>query len=180
MKSAGDRIPNVPFIIRVRNNSTDENPFEWKTITSQDVFAKKRCVVFAIPGAFTPICSSQHLPGYEKYYDDIKRCGIDEVYCISVNDAFVMRQWGLHMNVSRVKLIPDGACLFTRGMGASCIWTSERGFGERSWRYAMVVNDMVIEKIDVEQPRAQNSRADPFKVTDAKHMLAYLKKDASH
>lgn len=116
--------------------------------------------------AFTPTCSSTHLPGYEKNYDAIRSCGIDEIYCLSVNDAFVMRQWGLHQqlepemeastnpmnpgNFKKVKLIPDGACLFTRGMGMSCVWDSERGFGERSWRYSAVINDMKIEKLFIE------------------------------
>ena len=93
---AGDAVPNVVFKARVRDPSAGgENPFKWKDVTSESLFKGKRCVVFALPGAFTPTCSSTHLPGYEKHYDEIKKCGIDEVYCLSVNDAFVMRQWGL-------------------------------------------------------------------------------------
>jgi peroxiredoxin len=111
-------------------------------------------------------------------------CGITKLG-LSVNDAFVMRQWGLHQGLTedktvgglgftKVKLIPDGAAAFTRGMGMSTLWDVERGFGERSWRYSMVVNDGVIEKLFVEQPLLQNSGPDPFEVSDADTMLAYL------
>lgn len=147
-------------------------------LTTEDYFKGKRVVLFALPGAFTPTCSSSHLPGYEAHYEDILKEGIDEVYCLSVNDAFVMRQWFLHQGLSedktvgslgfhKVKPIPDGAAAFTRGMGMSVVWSKERGFGERSWRYSMVVNDGVIERIFVEQPLTQNSGPDPFVVSDA-------------
>ena len=92
----GDAIPNVVFKTRVRIDSNVENPFTWMDRTSEDLFKDKRIVLFSLPGAFTPTCSSTHLPGYEKHYDEIKSCGVDDVYCLSVNDAFVMRQWGLH------------------------------------------------------------------------------------
>jgi peroxiredoxin len=124
--------------------------------------------------------------------DEIKALGVDEVYCLSVNDAFVMRQWGIHQglptedkdasnplnpgNFKNVKLLPDGASLFTRGMGMSCVWDSERGFGERSWRYSAVINDMKIEKLFVEGGAVvQNSGPDPFQVSDVNTMLGYLK-----
>jgi peroxiredoxin len=163
----GSRVPNVVFKARVRDNTLQtENPFKWKDVTSDDLFAGKRVVVFALPGAFTPTCSSTHLPGYERDYEAIKATGVDEIYCLSVNDAFVMRQWGLHQglpeektdasnplnpgNFQKVKLLPDGAALFTRGMGMSCVWDSERGFGERSWRYSAVIDNGVVEKLFVE------------------------------
>jgi thioredoxin-dependent peroxiredoxin len=147
-------------------------------LTSADYFAGQRVVLFALPGAFTPTCSSTHLPGYETHYDAIRALGIDEIYCLSVNDAFVMRQWGLQQGLAedktigslgfqKVKLIPDGAAAFTRGMGMSTLWDEQRGFGERSWRYSMVVNDRKIEKLFIEQPKVQNSEADPFEVSDA-------------
>ncbi len=163
----GDILPNVIFKSRVRDNKIEgPNPFKWKDVTTDDLFKGKRVVLFSLPGAFTPTCSSSHLPNYEKKYEEIRALNIDEVYCLSVNDAFVMRQWGLHQklpeefeshdnplnpgNFKNVKLIPDGACLFTRGMGMSCLWDTERGFGERSWRYSAVVNDGKIEKLFVE------------------------------
>lgn len=141
--------------------------------------------------AFTPTCSSTHLPGYEANYEAIKACGVDDVYCLSVNDAFVMRQWGIHQgltkedkdasnplnpgNFKKVKLLPDGAALFTRGMGMNVVWEKERGFGERSWRYAVVINDMKIEKLFIEggSPK-EDYGPDPFEVSDAKTVLSYL------
>jgi thioredoxin-dependent peroxiredoxin len=160
-------VPAVTFKARVRDPSVGgPNPFAWKDVTTAELFGNKRCVLFGVPGAFTPTCTNAHLPGYVKRYAEIKACGIDEVYCLSVNDAFVMRQWGLKLglqeetkdasnplnpgNFSKVKLIPDGACLFTRGMGMSCAWVSERGFGERSWRYSAVINNGIVEKIFIE------------------------------
>ena len=150
-------------------------------------------VLFALPGAFTPTCSSTHLPGYEEWYEEIKSQGVDEIYCLSVNDAFVMRQWGIHLglekedvddssplnpgNFKKVKLLPDGAALFTRKMGMSCMWTTNRGFGERSWRYSCVINNCFIEKIFIEGGKVvQNSDADPYEVSGAETMLTYLKK----
>lgn len=124
--------------------------------------------------AFTPTCSSTHVPGYEANFAAIKAAGVDDVLCLSVNDAFVMYQWGLKQGVKNVKLVPDGACLFTRGMKMSCTWDSERGFGERSWRYSMVVNDMKIEKMFAEPNFVENSGPDPFEVSDADTMLKYL------
>jgi thioredoxin-dependent peroxiredoxin len=142
-------------------------------VTSYDLFQGKRVVVFALPGAFTPTCSTTHLPGYEKNYETIRSLGVDEVYCLSVNDAFVMRQWGLHQgleeektdaanplnpgNFKKVKLIPDGSAHFTRGMGMSCLWSATRGFGERSWRYSVVINNNVVEKLFVEVPSSLSS-----------------------
>jgi peroxiredoxin len=185
-KKEGEKVPDVSFVTRVRVDSTDENPFDWKVRSTEEIFGGKRVVVFSLPGAFTPTCSSTHLPGYEKHYAEFQSLGIDEVFCLSVNDAFVMRQWGLHQGLEedktpgswgfkKVKLLPDGAVAFTRGMGMSCLWDTERGFGERSWRYSMVVKDGVIEKLFVEQPVVQNSGPDPFEVSDADTMLAYLK-----
>jgi thioredoxin-dependent peroxiredoxin len=150
-------------------------------------------VVFCLPGAFTPTCSGTHLPGYEKHYEAIKACGIDEIYCLSVNDAFVMRQWGVHQkldcedadasnplnpgNFKKVKMLPDGAALFTRGMGMSTVWDSNRGFGERSWRYSVVIKGDKVEKLFIEGGAPeQNSATDPFEVSDAATMLEYLKK----
>jgi peroxiredoxin len=183
----GATIPNVTFKTRVRVASDVENPFDWKDVTTEDYFKGKRSVLFALPGAFTPTCSTSHVPGYDAAYDEIKSLGIDEIYCLSVNDTFVMRQWGLKLGLSedkaigangfeKVKLIPDGAALFTRGMGMSTLWTSERGFGERSWRYSAVIDDMKVEKMFIEGGGiTQNSGPDPFEVSDADSMLEYLR-----
>jgi peroxiredoxin len=189
----GDIIPSVTFKCRVRNEKLPgPNPFEWKDVTTDDLFKGKRVVIFSLPGAFTPTCSSTHLPGYESNYEAIKALGVDDIYCLSVNDAFVMRQWGLHQglpeektdksnplnpgNFQKVKLLPDGAVKFTRGMGMSCTWDKNRGFGERSWRYSAVFNDKKIEKLFIEGGSVvQDSDPDPFEVSDAATMLNYLK-----
>jgi peroxiredoxin len=184
----GMKLPEVLFKTRVRVESDNKNPFEWKDLYTSDYFKGKKCVLFALPGAFTPTCSSSHLPGYEESYEIFKKLGVDEVYCLSVNDAFVMRKWGIDQGLEEdmtpgslgfknVKLIPDGACQFTRGMGMSCTWGSERGFGERSWRYSCYVVDGVVKKMFVEKPMMQNSEADPFEVSDANTMLEYLKNE---
>ena len=182
------KLPLVTFKTRTRVESNDENPFVWKDVTTDDYFKGKKCVLFSLPGAFTPTCSAAHLPGYEKNYEEFKKLGIDEVYCLSVNDAFVMRKWGLDQGLEedltpgslgfkKVKLIPDGACKFTRGVGMSCNWESERGFGERSWRYSAYVVDGVVKKVFIEEPFIQNSEEDPFEVTDAETMITYLMYD---
>jgi peroxiredoxin (alkyl hydroperoxide reductase subunit C) len=182
----GSAVPKVTFKTRVRIDSADQNPFDWKDMTSESLFKGKRCVLFALPGAFTPTCSSFQLPGYEKEYETIKALAVDEIYCLSVNDAFVMRQWGLSQGMEedktigangfkKVKLLPDGACLFTRGMGMSTVWEKERGFGERSWRYACVINDMKVEKMFIEGGGVtQDFGPDPYEVSDAGTMLKYL------
>ena len=185
MKKSGDEVPYVVFKTRVRNDSDSENPFEWKDVDTHDLFKGKRVVLFSLPGAFTPTCSTKHLPSYDENYNKLRSLGVDEVYCLSVNDAFVMRQWGLHLGLEEdktpysngfknVKLVPDGTCEFTSKMGMECDWTTERGFGLRSWRYSMVVNDCVIEKMFVEEPMVQNSKDDPYVVSDCDTMLKYL------
>jgi len=111
------RVPNVVFKTRVRDESIGgDNPFRWQDVTTDDIFKGKNIIVFALPGAFTPTCSSTHLPGYEEHYEELKAKGIDEVYCLSVNDAFTMFQWGKRQEVNKVKLLPDGNGEFTRGM----------------------------------------------------------------
>jgi len=183
----GNTVPSVIFKTRTRIDADDQNPFDWKDITSESYFKGKKSVIFCLPGAFTPTCSTTHLPGYEAAYEEMKSLGVDEVYCLSVNDAFVMRSWGLaqgldedktvgSLGFQKVKLIPDGAALFTRGMGMSATWEKERGFGERSWRYSAVINDMKVEKIFIEGGGVKQDFApDPFEVSDAKTMLEYLK-----
>lgn len=169
------QVPNVTFKTRVRDESVDgPNPFRWEDKTSDDIFANKRVVVFALPGAFTPTCSSTHLPGYEENYSAFREAGIDEIYCLSVNDAFVMFQWGKNLGAKNVKLLPDGNADFTRLMGM-LVDKRNLGFGQRSWRYSMVVNNGVIEKVFAEDGLRDNADSDPFEVSDANTMLNYLK-----
>ena len=171
----GKLVPSVIFKTRVRDESVGgENPYRWQDVSSDEIFKGKKVVVFSLPGAFTPTCSSTHLPGYEESYDEFKSIGIDEVYCLSVNDAFVMNQWMKHQSVSKVKMIPDGSGLFTRGMGM-LVKKDDLGFGERSWRYSMHVEDGVIKKMFVEPGFMNDCPTDPFEVSDSKTMLDYLK-----
>ncbi|MSR76369.1 MAG: peroxiredoxin [Candidatus Ryanbacteria bacterium] len=169
------RVPQVTFKTRVRDESVGgDNPYRWQDVTSDEYFKGKKVVVFALPGAFTPTCSSTHLPGYEKSYDEFKKLGVDEVYCLSVNDAFVMNQWGKHQNASKIKLIPDGSGEFTRQMGM-LVKKDDLGFGERSWRYSMYVEDGEIKEIFAEAGFTDNCPTDPFETSDAETMLKYLR-----
>ncbi|MCU0567791.1 MAG: peroxiredoxin [Oculatellaceae cyanobacterium Prado106] len=169
------RVPDVVFKTRVRDESVEgPNPFRWQDRTTQEIFGGKRIVLFSLPGAFTPTCSSTHLPRYEELYEEIKSLGVDEIICTSVNDAFVMFQWGKNMNVQKVMLLPDGNGEFTRKMGM-LVDKSNLGFGMRSWRYSMVVNDGAIEKSFIEPEYGDNCPTDPFEVSDADTMLSYLK-----
>jgi thioredoxin-dependent peroxiredoxin len=175
MAVANQQVPDVVFKTRVRDESVGgPNPFKWQDVTTKDIFAGKRVLVFSLPGAFTPTCSTSHLPGYDAAYDQIKALGIDEVYCLSVNDAFVMFQWGKNMEVKNVKLLPDGNGEFSRKIGM-LVEKSNLGFGMRSWRYSMVVNDGKIEKVFAEDGYSDNCETDPFEVSDVDTMLAYLK-----
>ena len=171
----GKKVPLVVFKTRVRDESVEgSNPFRWQDVASDEVFSNKNIVVFALPGAFTPTCSSTHMPGYETAYDEFKKLGVDEVYCLSVNDAYVMFQWGKQQGFSMVKLLPDGSGEFTKKMGM-LVKKDNLGYGERSWRYSMYVKDGVIEKIFAEEGFSDNSETDPFEISDAETMLEYLK-----
>ncbi|WP_353932281.1 peroxiredoxin [Okeanomitos corallinicola TIOX110] len=170
-----ETVPDVVFKTRVRDESIGgPNPFRWEDRTTVDLFAGKRVVVFSLPGAFTPTCSTSHLPRYEELYKEFKALGIDEVICVSVNDAFVMYQWGKQQGAQNVFLLPDGNGEFTRKMGM-LVDKSNLGFGMRSWRYSMVVNNGKIEKIFTEPGYSDNCPTDPFEVSDADTMLKYLK-----
>jgi thioredoxin-dependent peroxiredoxin len=169
-------VPNVVFKTRVRDEKVGgDNPFRWQDVTSADIFAGKKVIIVALPGAFTPTCSSTHLPGFEAKYAEFKALGIDEIYCLSVNDAFTMFQWGKNLGVSNVKMLPDGNGDFTRGMGM-LVKKENLGFGDRSWRYAMLVDNHKIVQVFAEAGKADNYGEDPFEVSDTETMLNYLKK----
>jgi len=172
-------VPSVVFKTRVRDEAVEgPNPFRWQDVSSDDIFKGRKVVVFALPGAFTPTCSSTHLPGYEALYDQFKAEGIDEVYCLSVNDAFTMFQWGKQLGVEKVKLLPDGSCLFTQGMDM-LVAKDNLGFGQRSWRYSMLVEDGEVVKLFSEPGKQDNCPTDPFEVSDADTMLAYIRDHAA-
>ena len=173
------RVPDVTFKTRVRDESVGgDNPYRWEDKTTQDLFAGKKVIVFSLPGAFTPTCSSNHLPRYEELYDEFKALGVDEIICVSVNDAFVMFKWGKEQGNKNVFLLPDGNGEFTRKMGM-LVDKSNIGFGMRSWRYSMLVDDCAIEKMFVEPDFGDNCPVDPFEVSDADTMMAYLKGTSS-
>ena len=170
-----NKVPQVVFKTRVRDESVDgPNPFRWQDVSTDDIFAGKRVVVFALPGAFTPTCSSTHLPGYEAAYDAFKEEGIDEIYCLSVNDAFTMFQWAKHLGAEKVKMLPDGSCDFSRGMDM-LVAKDNLGFGQRSWRYSMLVEDGEVTKLFSEDGKQDNCPTDPFEVSDAGTMLNFVR-----
>ena len=147
----------------------------WKEVIPDDLFKDKKVIMFGLPGAFTPTCSSQQLPGYEALYNDFIKLGIDEVYCVSVNDAFVMNAWGRDLKIKKVKLIPDGSGAFTKSLGM-LINKPGPGFGMRSWRYSAYVEDREIVQF-FEEPGLNNlsTDSDPYEVSDPETMLGYLK-----
>lgn len=168
--------PIVTFKCRV---STDEAPgFTWQDVTSIDLFKGKRVALIALPGAFTPTCSSTHLPGYEGEYNTLKGLGIDEVYCLSVNDSFVMNAWFKNLNIVNVKPIPDGSGEFTRKLGF-LVKKDNLGFGMRSWRYSMILNDGVVEMMWIEPGMEDDKESDPFFVSDVGTMIRWLKENTS-
>ncbi len=171
----GDHVPEVVFKVREGDGPVcGDNTGHWVDLTSSEVFGGKKVIVFSLPGAYTPTCSSSHLPGYEAKYNEIKGMGVDEIYCISVNDAYVMQQWAMELGSSKVRMLPDGNGDFTRGMG---MMVSKRnlGFGERSWRYSMLVEDGVVTKLFPEPGFCDDCGTDPFEVSDVDTMLGYLK-----
>jgi len=170
-----NHVPEVTFKTRVRNEALGgPNPFEWKDLSSKEIFDGKNVVVFSLPGAFTPTCSTSHLPRYEELYAEFQSLGVDAVVCISVNDAFVMFQWGKSQNAKNVFLLPDGNGEFTRKMGM-LVDKNNLGFGQRSWRYSMYVENGEIKKLFAEKGFADNCPTDPFEVSDADTMMKYLK-----
>lgn len=176
---AGVRVPEIVFKTRVRDEAVGgSNPFRWQDVTSADYFAGKRVVLFSLPGAFTPTCSTYQLPGYENGADDFKALGIDEIYCMSVNDSFVMNKWADLQGIRNVKVIPDGSGEFTRKIGM-LVEKDNLGFGYRSWRYAAIVNDGVIEAWFEEPGRDDNHPEDPYGESSPETVLKYLSENAA-
>ena len=157
----GQAVPNVTF--RTRDGH------EWLDVTTDDIFKDKTVIVFSLPGAYTPTCSSSHLPRYEELAMKFFEHGVDDIYCISVNDTFVMNAWADEQELDFVQVIPDGNGEFTKGMGL-LVSKENLGFGERSWRYSMLVKNGIIEKMFIEPVK----EGDPFEVSDAVTMLKYI------
>ena len=174
----GHHLPNVTFQTRVRDESIEgPNPFRWEQKTTADYFGGKRTVLFSLPGAFTPTCSTYQLPGFEKGFADFQAYGIDDIYCMSVNDAFVMNKWAESQGLSNVKVIPDGSGEFTRRMGM-LVRKDNLGFGLRSWRYAAIVKDGVVEAWFEEPGLCDNHGEDPYGVSSPETVLNWLREDA--
>ena len=165
----GNKIPDITFKTRVKD---EEEGFGWKDVTTCDYFKGKSVILFSLPGAFTPTCSTYQLPNFEKMYADFSLSGIDEIYCMSVNDAFVMNAWAKNQKLEKVKVIPDGSGRFTRGMGM-LVRKDPEDFGYRSWRYAALIEDCVVKKMWVEDGKMDDCPTDPYSVTDP----AYIHKD---
>lgn len=169
--------PDVKFAFREGDEAPQDGgcPIggEFVFKTSENLFANKKVVIFSLPGAFTPTCSTYQLPGFEEQYADFQAQGIDEIYCISVNDAFVMNEWARTLNVKNVKLIPDGAGAFTKGMNM-LIDMSTIGFGYRSRRYAAIINNGTVEKMFVE-PEANATDPDPYGISSPESVMEYIK-----
>jgi len=169
------KVPAVTFKTRVRDESIEgSNPYRWEDKTTDDYFKGKKVVAFSLPGAFTPTCSNYQVPAYDEVYNEFKELGVDDVICISVNDAFVMHQWWVNLSIKNLTFIPDGNGEFTRKMGY-LVEKKNLGFGERSWRYSMYVVDGVIQQIFEEPGFDDNVNVDPYRVSDPETMLNYLK-----
>ena len=166
-------VPNVVFKTRVKD---EEGKFGWKDVTSMEYFGDKRVILFSLPGAYTPTCSTYQLPDFEKLAPEFKKIGIDDIYCMSVNDSFVMNAWAKSQNLQNVKVIPDGGGEFTRQMGM-LVRKDPEGFGYRSWRYAMVINDGVVEKIWEEPGKQDDCPTDPYENTKPQDILKELKEE---
>ncbi|TCP12422.1 glutaredoxin-like protein [Crenobacter luteus] len=161
----GQRVPNVVFPVREGN--------DWKQLSTDELFAGKTVVVFSLPGAFTPTCSSTHLPRYNELAPAFFENGVDSILCVSVNDSFVMNEWAKDQEAQNIVMVPDGNGAFTEGMGM-LVDKADLGFGRRSWRYSMLVRDGVVEKMFIEPQKD----GDPFEVSDADTMLAYINEHA--
>lgn len=162
----GERVPPATF--RTRRDH------EWVDMDSSDIFAGKTMIVFSLPGAFTPTCSSSHVPRYNQLAPAFRANGVDDIVCISVNDAFVMNEWKADQKADNITFIPDGNGEFTAGMGL-LVDKNELGFGKRSWRYSMLVKDGVIEKMFIEP----EIPGDPYQVSDADTMFEYIAPSAT-
>ncbi len=171
----GAHFPQITFKTRIRDAAIEgPNPFRWEDKTTADYFAGKRVVLFSLPGAFTPTCSTYQLPGFENGFADFQAEGIDAIYCMSVNDAFVMNKWAESQNLQNVAVIPDGSGEFTRRVGM-LVRKDNLGFGLRSWRYAAVVKDGVVEAWFEEPGLCDNHAEDPYGVSSPETVLNWLR-----
>ena len=170
-------LPNINFKIRIRDESIGgDNPFKWEEKSTNDFFGGKKTIIFSLPGAFTPTCSTFQLPDFNKLYNEFKSLGIDDIYCISVNDSFVMNAWAKSHNIDNIKVIPDGNGDFTRQMGM-LVNKNNLGFGKRSWRYAAIIEDCKIMETFIEPGFEDNCNEDPYEMSSPQNILKFLKNE---
>lgn len=175
MSNVGTKLPDVTFKTRVRDESIGgSNPFKWEEKKTADYFAGKKVILFSLPGAFTPTCSTYQLPNFEKMFPEFQTHGIDAIYCLSVNDAFVMNKWAQSQDLENVQVIPDGSGEFTRGMGM-IVDKDNVGFGARSWRYAAIVDDGVVTAWFEEAGKMDNCPDDPYEVSSPENVMQHIK-----
>lgn len=176
------KIGNTLFAFRVGDEEPTDGgcpiggEFVYKT--TKDLFAGKRVIIFGLPGAYTPTCSTYQLPGFDEMFDQFKAEGIDEIWCTSVNDAFVMNNWAEKLGLKNVKMLPDGNGDFARLMGM-LVYKTNLGFGARSWRYAAIVDDCVVTKMFEEDGKADNVSGDPYEVSSPGNILKFLTQELS-
>jgi len=161
----------VVFPVRDEEN---RQGFKYKNKTAEELFSNKRVIIFGLPGAFTPTCSKSQLPAYEKRHDEFLSHGFDAIYCCSVNDTFVMEAWRKSKGVKKVKMLPDGSGTFTKAIGA-LVSKENIGFGPRSWRYCILVNNMQVEAVFVEDNQRDNAEDDPYLLSNPSYVLGHLR-----
>lgn len=165
-------IPSIVFKTRVRDESIGgDNPYKWQDVSTWDLFAGKKVLLFSLPGAFTPTCSTFQLPDFERLAPDFYAKGFDEIYCVSVNDSFVMNKWAKENNLEYVQVIPDGNAKFTEEM-QMLVDKENLGFGRRSWRYACIVNNGQITDWFIEEGKEDNCSDDPYLYTNPEYILS--------
>ena len=169
------RIPNVVHQLRVRDESIGgDNPYRWEQKTTHEIVGRGKNIIFSLPGAFTPTCSTYQLPDFERLFNDFQAQGIENIFCVSVNDAFVMNCWAKDQKLEHIRVIPDGSNLFTSAMGMD-VAKDNLGFGIRSWRYAIVVENYEIVKSFIERGFRNNADDDPYGVSSPQNILAFLR-----
>ena len=165
-------VPKVTFKTRVKDETIEgENPYKWQDVECRELFKNKKCLVVALPGAFTPTCTTKQLPGFEEKYDEFKKLGVDEIYCLSVNDAFVMHKWAESLNIKKVKMLPDGNGHFTRQMGM-LVEKQNLGFGLR--RYVALINNNAITTLWIENGIEDNKEGDPYEISTPQNILNWF------
>ena len=168
-------VPSVIFHTRVRDESIEgSNPYRWQDISTFELFGGKRIVLFSLPGAFTPTCSTYQLPTFEQLAEDFYVEGVDDIYCVSVNDSFVMNKWAQDQNLQNVKVIPDGNGTFTEQM-QMLVDKENLGFGRRSWRYAVIVDNGIITDWFIEEGKQDDHDKDPYLYTNPEYILRAIR-----